>query len=206
MLVQASCYYLTASKSKILTVGINLLTDTVDVELRSHNSKTGVLIPDFNVFQSKTDLIENYFESNLESADLYFSVTNNNETVYFAGRRRFKNKLLVIFTKDPERPRKLFLAKNTYYALRDIAPLIVNRRCALTRELKDVQRVAEMLTSSIKDMKISADDTIFPSSLLLIDPDLISLKHNMNLDATKIMYEILYFCPDVVKNYLARIQ
>jgi hypothetical protein len=204
MLLHSSSYFCTASKSKILTVGINLETEDVEVEIRSHSSKYGIVIPDFLVLETKFDLISDFFDGPDDSKDLYFSITKGNSTVFFAGRKRFKNKLLLIYTKDPTRPTKLFLAKATFFILKDMAGLINNRRFALTQEFKDVRRVAEVLAHTLTTRELPTDDDQLAISLSLIDPEVVALENNFNLDALKILYELILFCPNAVKKYIVK--
>jgi hypothetical protein len=199
MLLQASTYFLTPSKSKLVTIGIDLFKDEVQIEVRLHTNKRGIAIPNWSAFESKFSDIEDFFESPLDSGDLYFSLTDAGHTVYFAGRKRFKNKLLVIFTKELAHPTKIFLARNTFLALKDITQLITNRRTGLLQDFKCVKSVAEMLCQAVVAEDIRLDEPeAFRIGINSLNLDRIIRSQDLNMEQAKIVFEIAYFCPLVL--------
>jgi hypothetical protein len=201
MLIHAHTYYLNSSRSKLIEIGANLATGNAELQLRSNTNKASISIVDFNAFVSKFDAISSYFDSPNEDSDLYFTFPSNGKIIYVAGRKRFRNKLLLIFTKD-EKPVKIFLARSSFENLVEMRSLIQNRFVSINTDMPFIKQVASTLGNQFQDSNIISTDDGLLLALRILDIQFVCHQDNLNLDAEKIMFEIIHICPMLIRDFI----
>jgi hypothetical protein len=192
MLVQASTYFFTPSR--LVTIGINLQTYDVDVELRCIKKEFGVPVANWEEFVSKFQDIEEFF-SQASDVELSFSSIDieSRYSSSVVGRTTKKLKrVLDISSKYLVYPVKLTLSEQSFIALKKIEKLVSHQHHTLQGQVKHVLSIARTMSFVVITRRIPLKymDT-YLKGLFALDFDQIILEYKFDQREIIIMHELL---------------